>query len=215
MKLLKSQLNQIFDYIVDQGINPSNFAFNNESEITVIHIKETDFFLSLEKSSSDSVLIRYSPGGLSLEYSKYRKAEWTLILDVVKLWIDFLKPEPLQPDKWQHFYSTAQNMNLTFNDNNSSDNFNYQEIKEIENSINKIKEEVKKLDLTEDQLYKINQKLDYLVSKSKENKKVDWKNILIGTLVSIPINLALTPEDSQKFLAICNEAFQKVLLLIF
>lgn len=64
-----------------------------------------------------------------------------------------------------------------------------------------------------DQLKMINEKLDYISEKAKSLGRVDWKNIVIGTLITLILQLALPQETSKALWMIFKDIFQHYLLI--
>ena len=67
--------------------------------------------------------------------------------------------------------------------------FSYEEYASLEERMQELKDQVSKLDLVENQIKKIDEKLDYLLKLAQSMKKRDWKELFIGAMLSLIMQL--------------------------
>jgi len=220
MHLLKSQHNDIFDLIIQAGLSPSQFTIGKVQdpvtilsgfEKTRISVAESEYFLEFAIEQGKHI-VRLAPGSQKFTEAYQIKSEWSEKRKYVSLWLQNLKREIDQPDKWADFLKSAQGIewDLTSSDN---ERFTYQEVEEIIASKERAKIRIAELHLPPEQLRLIEERLDYIAEKAKSLGKVDWKNIMLGTLVALIVQLALPPETTKALWLILKEAFQRIILI--
>lgn len=217
MFLLKSQKNELYDLIVNAGFDPLQFELQEHQEgarevlsITLTTNPEFSFYFFKTSNVAANTII-YSPG----EHSIKTQAEtdmWNIKTAHFTLWLDCLKREIEAPDKWQELLEASSSINWEITEQQNS-KFTYQEVVEIESSIKIIKTRITELPLLTEQIQQINEKLDYIKNKAESLGRVDWKNLVVGTLINLVIQLSLPPETSKLLWAIFKEAFKKMLLI--
>ena len=222
MKLLTSQKNEIFVEIDNAGLNPSQFTIenihstlgNNESD-THLKYKENDYFFTFGtgKNRNDTHACTYSPGDNEYEKFEY-PGSWALQISCFKKWLSYLKREIEIEDKWKRLEGEINNFDFKFKQEFEEENekFSYIEYEEISLKIDLIKEKTQNLNITEEQLLKLNQSLDFVKEKAKHLGKVDWKNMFVGIIIQYFINFSITPELVTKIMTIIKESLQIFML---
>ena len=218
MFLLKSQKNELLDLIVNAGFDPLQFEleeYSNENK-EVLSVRSTThpefhfYFIKSPDSTGNTVI--YSPGKESHREQEYLTITWDSRRTPFFNWLQYLKREIEAPDKWQELLDASKSINWEITEQQNS-KFTYQEVVEIENSIKIIKTRITDLPLLAEQTQRINEKLDYIKSKAETFGRVDWKNLVIGTLITLVMQLSLPREASKLLWIIFKEAFKKMLLI--
>lgn len=130
------------------------------------------------------------------------------VLEVLDIWVreqnwqlKDLREFNSVKEKWIPSSFTSDSSN---NDNGQSDLFSSQEIQQIKGSILEIKSQLKKV-------HKLNKAqtalLDKLVDVAPKIDKIDWKNLLVGTMINLAQSLALSPEARTNFFGLFTSAF--------
>ncbi len=78
--------------------------------------------------------------------------------------------------------------------------------------INQIKSSLGTINLLEEQQVAISQKLDHLIDVAKDLNKFDWKNLFIGTIISIIIQLEVNKENAALLWELIKRVFRNFLL---
>ena len=218
MRLLPSQKDALYDLIEQNRLSPSQFEFvESESKrthgalATNLLFKGSDFFFSFETIANSEMphFSIYSPGEFAYEETAY-PGSWVPQYERVSNWLLFLKREINTPNKWDRLYSEISGIYLK-TDNDSS-KFTIHEFEDLQNKISNIKSGFQKIGLPSEQLLVFNDKLDYLISQAKEMNKFDWKSLFIGTIISIIIQLAVSPENAKEIWEIVKKTFSNYLL---
>lgn len=215
MWLKKSQRNEIFDLITSTGLSPRDFEIiktDSLFEQTKINFKNSKYYFTLTHDGHSDV-IKQSPGDEKLIEEYTTRPDWNHKKVKISDWLKRLKSELEQPDKWNNYYLISDEFNWRFNDDKDNSKFSFAEIEEISNSINQVKNQVRELELTDEKLNIINDKLDYLLEKSKVLGKLDWKNLFVGTIITLIVQLSLPVDLSQQIWKIIGEAFKSFILI--
>ena len=210
--LLNSQANEILNLVMSQGMDPSDFKWEQtESNITaglyvskLLHKATGSFFkFDLNKGNHHCT---FSPGKDKLKDSNY-PGSWELQIDYVKGWLSYLKREIASPNLWE----TISQQSLLKSDIEkiqSNELFTPEEINHIQSSIREIKDYVlATYSLTESNKLFLENKLDYLVDSSKRLGRKDWIIILIGIITNIVMSLSFAPETTKDFFKVVSNAF--------
>jgi|GEM_PF-777152 len=220
MKLLISQKDQIFDIIEREDLSPFLFEFIEDQknivsrdESTTLSFKRSNFYFKFEYRKFDNVrsghYFIYSPA-LSSIISEGFSLSWENQLAHFEKWLKYLKREIQSPNKWARLEREIDEVKIGFIGGEGK--FSFKECAELKDKINILKSRIKGLDLSKDQVTEINSKLDLLVESAKTLSKFDWKSLFIGTIISITIQLSLTPENSKALWEVIRNVFHQLLL---
>ena len=97
--------------------------------------------------------------------------------------------------------------------NATGDRFTESEILLIKEKINQVKLGLKSIGLEENQISKLNEKLDNLTELTKTLTKINWVEILIGTLISQILSLQIPLDKAEQVWTLVRNAFTNWLLL--
>ena len=220
MILLTSQKNSIYEIIEAMGLSPLQFEFVEVDSVfdlyakaTKLLFKNTGWYFQFEQNSQirdGTHAAQYSPGKTTLKVDVY-KTNWSGIIKHFWVWLEYLKREITSEDKWSRLNRLVESSRFNF-----TDDFNQLTFQEYENLVEKIdvlKERISKLEIQPQQIEQINAKLDHITELSKKMTKMDWRNLFVGTIISILIQLSLSPEVGQQILDIIRELFSTYFLL--
>lgn len=86
--------------------------------------------------------------------------------------------------------------------------FSIQEKKELIEAIKNLKKSIdEKMNLTENELYKVNNKLDNIIGKLDELNKTDWKDLAKGAFSTIAWDIMLDETKRNAFFTLLKVAF--------
>lgn len=215
MKLLNSQKDQIFDLIEEQNLSPSQFEFNEEqvnvvshTEKTILSFKNSQYFFQFDYRNGGHYSI-FSPGRSTITEEEFPR-NWENQLFYFKEWLLNLLREINTPNKWERLRKEINEINSGFTV--GQEKFSFQEYEELIIKINQLKGSIKEIGLSRDQILGINNKLDFLVESAKTLSKFDWKSLFVGTIISITIQLGLTPENSKSLWNLITHIFNQLFL---
>lgn len=211
--LLESQKNEIFDLLVGYGFNPSEFTINDEREAASVFYKNKDYYCLIYFSP------KYFKGKLIVCPGTERKTDtylpenpkWEDYKKFVVTWINDLKKELNTESKWKKLEKEKVFLSNTINA--TGDRFTESEILLIKEKINQVKLGLKSIGLEENQISKLNEKLDNLTELTKTLTKINWVEILIGTLISQILSLQIPLDKAEQVWTLVRNAFTNWLLL--
>jgi hypothetical protein len=181
------------------------------AETRLVFANSTYFFRMVETGAHDEYM-EFSPGPKLLEQKVTATRHWQNIFSILISWLQSLKAELEEPDKWEQVYRLGSEMPFQITEGNNSP-FIYREVEQISDAIKRVRAELLTIGLQERQLRIANAKLDYLMEKAKTFGRIDWRNIMIGALVTLAMEAALPPEANKLVWTIMHEAFKTVLSL--
>ncbi|MDO9067052.1 MAG: hypothetical protein Q7W05_01185 [Deltaproteobacteria bacterium] len=212
--ILRSQKNGLFDLLLKEGFNPTQFDFvetdgtDNFPVSTCISFKDTNYYFTIYENG-----VYYTPD-IERMVANIATSNWNSKKDYFHLWLKNLRYENDIPDKWQEFIESIGNIELKLYSKENTP-FTYEQVVEIEQSIVNIKNNLLTIELPPEQLNIINTKLDYLSERAKNIGKIDWSNILLGIMFTIMYDFAKSPEMLHQIIQFFKMAFVKILLIGF
>ncbi|HSY77944.1 MAG TPA: hypothetical protein VK890_13845 [Bacteroidia bacterium] len=217
MKLLTSQKDAIYDLIEASLFFPAKFEFSEISSknfhgtiATILSYKNTEYSFSFENliGSNDHYAI-FCPGASS-HTDNDTTLSWTNQLNAVNRWLSYLEREVTSPNKFKRLKHEIEGIKMVFT--NDEDKFSVHEFEDVQRRVALIKESTLSLGLLPQQINSINSKLDHLTEMAKELNKFDWKSLFIGAIVTIIIQLEVTPEHAKLLWDLIKRSFDNYLL---
>ncbi len=199
MRLLLSQKNQLFEIIQNNGYFAPNFFELKEGGehkfSTSIIFKNTGFQFSLIRSDDyqNNIYINHWPGEEKFQ-DVNTVSDWHLCTVYFTYWLSYLQREVTAPNLWERFQNSISNIHLSSENNNSK--FTHTEYLDLSVKMNMLIEAIPSLKLLENQTKDIQAELHHLLDKATELGKFDWRNLFIGTIISIVIQLNVNPENA-------------------
>lgn len=218
MKLMTSQKDSIFDAIEDYELSPSQFELKEiQSKFvpgqiaTYLTFKNSDFFFLFETSqlSNASHYALFSPGTEAFhetENTRVWKSQFVCFLR----WLSNLVREIAAPNKWDRFQKEIESLDIAFK--NDEDKFSASEYNDLQQKITLLKSRIITIGLSTEQSDAINSKLDHLTDLAINMNKFDWKGLFIGTIISIIIQLSVTPDNAKSLWEMIKQIFSSYLL---
>lgn len=215
MKLLNSQKNQLYKIIEsNEFFKPNQFEieeFKNENNWnTFIEFNSIYFFKIFENSDYyNSCYVNYSPGD-----NKFLEVTDHVSFEMIKVhflkWLSFLQQEISEPNLWDSFKSEISKFSESAIYDNSK--FTAKEHKELESKMANLLDNISYIPLLIEQQNEIKSELKRITELSIDLGKFDWTNLLIGTLISIIIQLQVTPENARLIFDHVKSLFSNFLL---
>lgn len=215
--LLKSQKNEVFEIIQEQGLEPANFSWiTGEYRIPSEHILTRDLIhcvyevpkLIYQKNSQFYFQFELRNGRLHCTFSpskdtpitKKLTRSWEEQKRYVKLWANCLKKEIEAPDLWAEIEKYRTTLPLLPGEQLVNEPIPAYEVEEIASKLNLLADKVEEqFKLTNEQNQFVRSKLNYLADAAKRQPRRDWENIFIAVIINIAFNLALEPAKAQQF----------------
>jgi len=211
MKLLLSQKDEIFEIIKNfELFSPIQFELIEDlgNSMTILQFKKSEYYFKF-LSNNQGYWANYSPGWEKiLDATDY--LNWTQSKEHLFDWLVCLKRELITPNHWENFKS--QLSGISFKTQYDNEKFSYKEFEDLEMQIDLLKDKLESIPLLVEQNIEIKNHLDRLTESAKDLGKFDWKNLFIGTILSIIIQLNVTPENATALWELIKNTFNQYFL---
>ena len=216
MKLLTSQKNSLFEIIQTVDFFTHNQFELIESETmgkykTHVEYKTEKkfYFRFIDSDYVNSLYANYSPGDEQIIDSTAH-ITWNQILNHFENWLYYLQREVTAPNLWDKFKTEISE--IKYINNFKNEKFSYSEYSDILEKIDILKTSISSIPLILNQQSEIILRLDHLSETAKELGKFDWVNLFIGTIISVVIQLNVTPENANAIWDLIKRVFNNYFL---
>jgi hypothetical protein len=198
LRFQKWQRNHIFETIQTAGLDPQDFDLHDQdAEIQIKHKLSVSCF-TIGGDAGHYVghyVVGDAPDWPIDVYS------WQALIQRISYWLNEVKRDLESPDLW-----AALGLDSTLLGGNSDDGmenilFTLDEQKEIAQRLRELGEQTRRAySLSETQARVLNAKIDYLVGAAGRLGRIDWRNALVGAIISLVLIAALPPESARDIL---------------
>lgn len=216
-KLLKTQKNEVFQILQEEGLEPANFYWAEEPSISDSDVFvfclyyrgsqfyfQFDFFRNLQwRNSNDPKLTtshycEFSPGDDVL-VKRENPGSWELQKNYVRFWTLYLSREIDAPDLWGEMEKYKTSVSLALPEQLLNEPIPANEAEKISEQLSSLADKIEKqFELTNEQNQFVRSKLNYLAEAAKRQRSMDWAHTLIGVSVTIAMGLALAPDQAKE-----------------
>lgn len=209
--LLVSQKNLLFEYMQEEDLNPRHFALTDLNVLFKVIHPESGYYFQVKKGTH-YIHITYSPSqDQMIEALDLVGIDFTIIANMFRNWLSSFNSEISLPNYWK-LLSQQMNDIGTFEFVNS-DYFTEDESKQVQEKLKLISKEISNLPLLTDQIQAINNKLDTIASNVKKLDKISWRDHLIGGIIGIVSQYAITPSNANLIWGILKSSLNSFKLL--
>ena len=216
MKLRVTQKNLLFEIIEAHKIPPTYFNFREITEgfagpvLSTIELKESNFYFKLMQGSN-GINLEYCPGQIT--YTEENRAKtWEGVVPLFYQWLQITEDEILVEDYWERFEKSINSSQVQVTDNLINDKFSVSEFLDLQKKVIKLKDGFKTLELSAVQVDTLNQKLDQLLKHATDLGKVDWRNLFIGSFVTVIVQLSLSQNEGRAIWELIRQTFNNLFL---
>jgi len=215
MKLLNSQKDQIYNYITAKHyFSPNQFKLDEIDQMGRIitslkFINSKYYFNFIEDTDYVGFYLNYSPGQERV-IEATPNVNWKIGFDHFITWLTNLERELKSPNLWERFQIELSGVQLISNFDTSK--FTVSEYEKLAKKLNIISEKISSIPLLANQQSEIIISLQRLAESAKELNRFDWKNLFIGTIISIVIQLNVTPENAAILWNLIKDVFNDYFL---
>ncbi len=200
--LLRSQQNEIYELITENGLDPRSFNWSEVKRYDFIYSQlnynEFDFLFLFQISSEYEYNSIYYPGkNISVQYQSTNN--WTTQKQHVVNWLYLLKKEVSQPNLWGQItkYKFSYDPDLTSKVSNEP--FTNQQLEQVHKSLNQLKNYlIEHIKVSEEQHKLINENINYLSDSAKRQGRRDFIFTAIGLILSLASFLGIQPNQITK-----------------
>lgn len=211
MKLLLSQKDEIFELIKGFDLlTPNQFKIQEDlgNYKTTIYFKDSEYFFRFI-SNDHGYWAHYSPGVEKFtDTTTY--LNWIESINHIDNWLFCLIRELRTPNYWENFKNQISGINFRSDYDNTR--FSHKEFLELDDRMSLLKARLTEIPLILEQQNEILLHLERLTEAAKELGKFDWKNLFIGTILSILIQLNVTPENANAIWELIKHTFNQYFL---
>lgn len=204
MKLLLSQKNELYDVVESGGFSPYQFQLTESVDQAKLSYKGTDYHFSIGGVNGSNTPVIVCPG--ERQYAEVRYYNyWFDIKDYLKKWLQWLRRETNEIDKWSRLEQFADQVKLA--KISEGDKFSTSEYEDLKLRMKTLKQRLDESNLTSEQLQILGDKLDHITSLAIDMNKFDWTSLFVGTIISIIIQLSVNPENAKSLWNLVRSVF--------
>jgi hypothetical protein len=185
MALMRWQKNEVFGVIQDAGLDPREFAW--EEDDGLLRHKPTGYWFRFETTREGSPA--HSPG-VNERIEPHYPGLWSAQVQTVPEWLRALRREITEPDLWGELEREQKAVAELQPVENTP--FTPEERERIARQLGEVKEYVRKThELSSNQFRELESRIDYLIEAADRLPRVDWRNALVGVLLSTVVEAIL------------------------
>ncbi|MFB9862675.1 hypothetical protein [Rufibacter immobilis] len=216
MKLLLSQKNELFKIIEEsESLTPGQFDLlepsKDSSGFISVNFKKSSYYFKIfeDQHYHKSFIVNYVPG-LDTYIEASGKIGWSDIVNHFYDWIENLIRELNEPNRWERLEREISSINFSTSGDNSK--FTIREYEELKARTVLISQNLSSIPLLVEQQTEIKKEIERLTELAKDLGKFDWLNLLIGTMVSIIVQLNVTKENASLLWNLIKITFSNFIL---
>jgi hypothetical protein len=186
----KFERNAVFGAIKKAGLDPGEFNLRagGPREFTLTHASVAEFKVESLRLGIVRSSARWGEGHERERVS----VSWKLGLSA---WLRRVKRELETPDFWKLFETEQQLLDAPAVDASDNTPFTPDEQVEIREQLDEVRAyALNSGDFTDDELERLNSKLDVLVESARHSRRADWREQVLGALLAAVAGNALPPE---------------------
>jgi hypothetical protein len=195
-ELNRLQKNQLFEIIRTNGLNPAKFSWGEfrrsfvTLEALLCESETAKFYFAFDFSDGEFGAV-IKPVIEGCEY--LQTTTWEGVLSAFARWLSIVKAEWEEPDLWDTALSQVPGKPT-----DEERRFTEPEIEKITLALDSVKKKLAALPgFGEARTKMLEQKIDYLVDKAKEQTVNEWRILYVGTVVTIFAEPWLKPFADQ------------------
>ena len=198
MKLEKWEKNAIFKAMQEGGLHPSEFKFaDGEDDVRIDHRLSASYFLI---------------GGDALRYVgsyvvgdaapwPYEDSAWPRLMARISRWVKNVKSDVETPDLWAELQRETELFGAGPDEAVENTSFTPDEREVIEAQFRVLREKAQSAySLSDAQMLILDAKIDYLIGADDRLGRIDWRNVVVGTMFAYALEAALPPGSARDIL---------------
>lgn len=212
--LLRSQLNELVRLALHAGIGSGALNFSEDlskSSFNVglpfrIWIQDMNLFFTIGYSEGQRAYsVEFFPSGIPRSAFALRY-KWSQVTGDFSTWLERIQKELAEPDPWL----LRRQGNILLGeiplDKEVGEAFEQHELRRLHEFTQALRQFlISEVTPSAEQLRLIEERLHYLEESAKRQNKKDWAHTAIGTIVTIAVGLAMSPEQAHKLFTLTSE----------
>lgn len=197
--------------------------YADQSNATIIEFKNSPFFFIIEPFPDNYEAFavnftQYSPNFGKINPSPRATLTLNQVITYIGIWLQEVVRPYLEDQKtidiWKEFKNGREHLNIETLDINDLSHFTKDDQLRIKWAIQDFKELIQKnLQITQEQMVMVGERLNYLIEVSERAPKTDWKGIAISVIASIVIALSLDTSKGNQLWELFLHVFRSITLL--
>jgi hypothetical protein len=128
----------------------------------------------------------------------FTATSWSIVVKLFEAWLAGVKRDLETPDLWAELQNEARLFEFDSGDLAENTPFTREEQAQIARQLQEIAENARSTySLSGTQMQAIDEKLSYLVDAASRLGRIDWRGLVIGTMLSFALSVALPPEPAR------------------
>lgn len=207
--LFKDQRNDIFNALVNSGLQPTDFVESNKDEklYGLVH-KQTSFTLVI---SNILPYYKYQVSPQLIGIGGEKLLSWGDCLLGCRKWMDFVKSEINTPDLWAEAQTNAELFKLDLTAPNEM--FNGVELRQLEGQVRQLVQGLEALRLPAHVQKLLTETIQEIPDKATRFTKKELAGWFMGAFVAQVTNLALSQEHVSAIAHLIKTTFMGLLQL--
>ncbi len=193
--------------------HPSGYQYGSPAVDRLV-FKNSPYFFQFDLDSNQELRAVFCPGDRMATQSQHT-ITWVRQFEAFNNWINRLTSEIAEPDPWEQIKAFAPDVEILFETGEHNTAFSFVEVQQIITALDTLQLQMEsRFTLAQNQLQVLRTNIEYLKDQAKKQGRINWKQILIGTLVTLAVKLALPPEIRPIFWNLAQESFRAFVKLL-
>jgi hypothetical protein len=212
-QLLKTQANDVLAIVMRHGFDPSAFRWSIEPSMhgqgtasRLTHTPTSSFYLFDNGGGPNNRrhVALFSPGPSEISEHRYFNL-WAAHYGHCESWIAALRREVDAPDLWASVQGERALWEATESTKENTP-LSIEEAEQVRVGIHEIRQFLLQI-AADNKTHQaiVERRLDYLMASARRVGRIDWVNLAVGAIVSIVVQLGLTPEAGHEVLRMAGQ----------
>lgn len=186
MFLDRKQRNEMYEAIAAQGADPGDFDFTQDATSATISHLSSNARLYLVRDSADRVWVIEWNAGQPGEAVGEQSLEWSFsaVIDAIGQWLRAIAEDERVPDLWAELERQQRAFSSEALGSIENTPFTVAEQREIAAKLDELKLYANRTyELSGEQMRDLEARLDYVADAATRVGRLDWRNLMAGTLL--------------------------------
>jgi hypothetical protein len=213
--LTKLQRNAVLKWVVEEEGGPEEFDWSEIEELETTQYSNNTYRVSVLTHNATGFYVVFGQHYLTISPGPTRKVEevnlyqnWGARERTVRTWSQRVKAEHEAPDLWAMALQDRNFLQLTSVLESANTSFTPEERRYIASRLEEIRGFViGPGDLDADQRQLVEAQIEYAKEATKRLGRLDWKGVLVNTLITIAVTAAFAPDRTNQLFHMAADFF--------